>query len=157
MKRVIILASTLCLIFCVGACTMKISPPYRNTPVTDAYIFQDTTALALTASYPYFEDETYAPLNAAIAQEVESWQALYAEIYEQVSEECDKDPVFASLKRYVEATYTVASTKTEVSVTFDVRYYYGGNNEPAYTKTFTYYLDSGMVYETFTQTQRVYT
>ena len=37
------------------------------------------------------------------------------------------------------------------------RYYYGGNNEPAYTKTFTYYLDSGMVYETFTQTRRVYT
>ena len=156
MKRSFIII-ILTLVLLLASCTHSSPPSYTNTPVTDAYLFQGATALALTASYPYFEDEAYAPLNGVIAQEVEAWQALYAEIYEQVSEECDKDPVFASLKRYVEATYTVASTKTEVSVTFDVRYYYGGNHEPAYTKTFTYYLDSGMVHETFTQTRRVYT
>lgn len=156
MKRVIILAITLCLIFCVSACTTKTPPPYTNTPITDTYIFQDTPALTLTASYPYFEEENYAPLNAAIAQEVEAWRAIYTEILAQVQEECEQDPVFAKLKQYVEANYTIEATDKEVSVTFDVKYYSGGNTEPSYAKTFTFDTESRMVYETFTQTQRVY-
>ena len=157
MKRTIIFVVAFCSMFCMSACMTKMPIPYTNTPVTDAYIFQDTTALALTASYPYFEDETYAPLNAAIAQEVESWQALYAEIYEHVVEECAKDTVFAKLKRYVEATYTVIATNEEITVLFDVRYYCGGNTEPSYSKKFTFLLVTGMVHETYTSTSRVYT
>ena len=110
----------------------------------------------ITAFYPYFEDDTYAPFNTAITQEVKAWRAIYTEILAQVQEECEKDPVFAKLKRYVEANYTVESTNKEIVVTFDVKYYSSGNTEPSYTKTFTFDLKSRMVYETFTQTQRVY-
>lgn len=156
MKRVIILAITLCWIVCVSACTTKTPPPYTNTPVTNTYLFQNTPALTLTASYPHFEDDTYAPLNTVIAQEVEAWRAIYDEIFAQVQEECEKDPVFAKLKRYVEANYTIEVTNKEIVVTFDVKYYSGGNTEPSYTKTFTFDLESRMVYETFTQTRRVY-
>lgn len=156
MKRIIVLVIAFCSIFCMSACMTKTSASYTNTPVTDSYIFQDTIALALTASYPYFEDETYAPLNAAIAQEVEAWQTLYNEIYEQVAAECEKDPVFAKLKRYVEVTYTVTAANEEVSVAFEVQYYYGGNTEPSYIKIFILNLQSGMVFETYTTTQRIY-
>ena len=155
MKKVFCLVFVLLLI--LSSCSASPPPPYRNTPITDSYVFQNTTALTLTASYPYFEDEIYAPLNAAIAQEVKSWRALYAEIYEQVVEECAKDPVFAKLKRYVEATYTVIATNEEITVLFDVRYYCGGNTEPSYSKKFTFLLVTGMVHETYTSTSRVYT
>ena len=157
MKRTIVFVIAFCSMFCMSACMTKTPIPYTNTPVTDSYIFQDTTVLTLTASYPHFEDETYAPLNAAIAQEVESWHALYAEIYEQVVEECEEDPVFAKLKRYVEATYTVTAANEEVTVLFDVRYYCGGNTEPSYSKEFTFLLAIGMVHETYTSTSRIFT
>ena len=156
MKRIIVLVIAFCSMFCMSACMTKISTSYTNTPVTDSYVFQDTTAIALTASYPYFKDEIYAPLNTAIAQEVAAWQALYAEIYEQIVEECEKDPVFAKLKRYVEASYTVTTTNEEVSVAFDVQYHRGGNTESSYRKIFTLNLQSGMVFETYTTTQRIY-
>lgn len=152
-----VITITLPLVLFLVSCFFSSPTPYTNTPVTNTYTFRDTPALTLTASYPYFEDETYAPLNTAIAQEVAVWRAIYDKMLAQVQEECEKDSVFAFLRRYVEVYYTVESTKDDVSVTFNVQYFGGGNTEPSYTKTFSMDLESRMVYETFTQTKRVYT
>lgn len=152
-----VITITLPLVLFLVSCSFSSPTPYTNTPVTNTYTFRDTPALTLTASYPYFKDETYAPLNTATAQEVEVWRAIYDKMLAQIQEGCEKDPVFASLRRYVEVNYTVESTKDEVSVTFNVQYSSGGNTEPSYTKTFSMDLESRMVYETFTQTKRVYT
>lgn len=155
-KQVTLMAIILCAILLTSACTTRSPPPYRHIPVDDAYVFSGSTALSLTAAYPLFEDEIYAPLNEAIYTEVEAWRALYEQLYERVAEECEKDPVFSELERYVEADYTVEVTDKEITVIFFVKWFDGGNTEPSYTKTFTFELESRMVYETFTQTKRVY-
>ena len=154
MKRIFVLVlSAIIMIFTHTSCS---DPIVEKQIIDKDYNWNGYTIVCLDASYPVF-DKSYLLLNTAIQQEIDSWHNIYAELVEEALQECERDESVASLQRYLTSSYSVSKKRHEISVTFDVVYFDGGNSLPSYTKTFTIDLKSGMVYETTVTTQRVYT
>ena len=153
MKRIFALALSVIIIsFIYTSCS---DPIFEEQTVDEGYNRNGYTIVHLEASYPVF-DEPYDLLNTAIRQEIDSWYNQYDELIEKALRECERDESMASLQRYLTASYSISKRRHEISVTFDVVCFDGGNSLPSYTKTLMLDAKTGMVYETITTTKRVY-
>ena len=132
------------------------APSHHAAVIQEKHDWHGIAIAEIQAEYPIFEEQ-YHPLNAAIEAEVAQWRAQYDMICAIAEEDCNRDADLATFHRYLTATYTVARHGNEISVTFDVRRDADpSNSEEAYTKTLTLDTASGMVYQTVTQTSRIY-
>ena len=154
MKKITFLLLPLVLLTALLSCSTV--PPYHATVIHQQHDWHGIAIAEIQAEYPVFEEQ-YHPLNTVIEAEVAQWRAQYDAICAIAEEDCNRDTDLATFHRYLSATYSVAQHGNEISVTFDVRWDADpGNSEESYTKTLTLDTTSGMVYQTVTQTSRIY-
>ena len=153
MKRIFALA--LSAIIMMLTHTSCFDPTFEEQVINEDYTWNGSAIVCLDASYPVF-DKSHDPLNTAIQQEIDSWYNIYDELVEEALRECERDEIMATLQRYLTSSYSVSKKRHEISVTFDVVYFNGGNSLPSYTKTLMLDTKTGIVYETTTTTKRVY-
>ena len=154
MKKTLLAA--FCLVVILSLMSCRKLPDYHEVSIYDDCEWQNEKIAVFRAEYPRFNGEIYQSLNSVIEKETEEWRQVYDEICEKAKSECEKSSEFAKLGCYVTVDYVVSSQNGETAVTFDVHYFGGGNSEPHYTKTFTYDEQNNMIYETYSETTRVY-
>lgn len=154
MRTKLLILFVIVLVIQLVACSTEVE--YTETTINESYRWQTETPVVFDAAYPVFDDEVYQELNSAIESEVKEWNELYQLICTKALDECEWDPDFAKLQRYVKAEYSVSSTSKEISVTFDAQYFQGGNVEPSYKVIYKLDLETNMVFKTYIETNRVY-
>ena len=154
-KSAIHLILVLIFLICLSSCSIQ--PKHQKEIINESYHLQTEVPVIFEACYPIFEDIQYQSMNLAIESEISEWYTLYESICVSAAEECSQDIDFAKLERYVRAEYSIKATSKELSVTFIIQSFEGGNAESSYKKIYTLDLGNNIIYETFTQTKRIYT